>query len=171
MDWNTLSFDDSAWMVTKAANIPRSDSITTYIRKSFVLNGIEDYSVMNVRMEYVGGVVVYFNGYRVARFNLEETYDALTEPIEADTVTMFSQFHIILSAAGVQEGTNVIAFEIHQSMSSTSTDPVVFDATGVFGVEECSTVIDSYFNITSSDDITDPSWILDLDPHHYASVD
>ena len=111
--WNTVAFDDSAWSVTKAADIPSTQYPTTYIRKSFDLTGIEDYMVMNIRMKYTGGVAVYLNGNRLARFNLEEGYNAFTESISVRDVTVFSKFHIILSAAGVVEGTNVIAFEIY----------------------------------------------------------
>ena len=112
-NWNTVTFDDSAWLVTKAAGIPSTQYPTTYICKSFELTGIEDYMVMNIRMKYTGGVAVYLNGNRLARFNLEEGYNAFTESISVRDVTVFSKFHIILSAAGVVEGTNVIAFEIY----------------------------------------------------------
>ena len=101
--WNTVTFDDSDWLVTKAADIPSTEYPTTYIRKSFELTGIEDYTVMNIRMKYTGGVAVYFNGNRVARFNLEEGYNAFTESISVHDATVFSKFHIILSAAGVVE--------------------------------------------------------------------
>ena len=56
--------------------------------------------------------------------------------------SVFSKFHVILSTSGIQEGTNVFSFEIHRPLSGSSSDPVVFDATGVFGVEDCSTVVE-----------------------------
>ena len=163
-DWNSVSFDDSAWASYKAADIPSSEFTTTYIRKSFELTGIDDYTVMNIRMKYAGGVAVYFNGNRVARFNLEEAYDAFSESISMHDATSFSKFHIILAAAGVVEGTNVVAFEIHRPVGSSSSDPVVFDATGVFGLNDCATVIDSYSQTASSFKEWDLPHILDLDP-------
>ena len=39
------------------------ERVTTYIRKSFQLKGIEDYRVLNVRVKYEGGVVAYVNEY------------------------------------------------------------------------------------------------------------
>ncbi|KNB41318.1 hypothetical protein JH06_5406 [Blastocystis sp. subtype 4] len=80
--------------------------------------------------------------------------------------SVFSKFHVILSTAGIEEGSNVFSFEIHRGLSGSSSDPVVFDSTGVFGVEDCSTVIDSY----SSLDSTNPTSgtladIMDLDPY------
>ena len=61
---------------------------------------------------------------------------------------------------------NVFSFEIHGGLSDSSSDAVVFDATGVFGVEDCSTVVDSYSSLES----TNPSsgtvaGIMDLDPY------
>lgn len=69
------------------------------------------------------------------------------------------------TTSGVQEGTNVIAFEVHRPMDTSSSASFVFDATGVFGVETYSTVVDSFVSVSSS---TLPSAsltaIMDLDP-------
>ena len=170
-DWNTVSYDDSAWTTMKAAAIPDATSTTIYIRKSFQLTNVNEYSVMNIRLKYTGGVVVYFNGNRVARFNLVENFDASTESIALHDAETFSKFHIILSTAGVQEGTNVIAFELHRPVGVSSPYIVVFDATGVFGVNDCSTVVDSYASLTST--LTDASLanVMDLDPFTIATPD
>ena len=53
-------------------------SITTYIRKSFTMSGLNDYEVLNVRVKYSGGVGAYVNGNVVARFNLEDEFDSLS---------------------------------------------------------------------------------------------
>ena len=165
-NWNAVSFDDSAWSSMKAANIPRTSEVTTYIRKSFQMSSVDDYPVMNVRVKYSGGLVAYFNGNKVARFNLDEFFDATTESIADHDSSVFSKFHIILSTAGVVEGTNVIAFEVHRVLGGSTSDPVVFDATGVFGVNDCSAVVDSYSELTSSTPtygkITD---MMNLDPY------
>ena len=148
--WNGVDFDDAAWETKKAVEIANPSVVTTYIRKSFQLTNVEDYQVLNVRMKYAGGVAVYFNGNRVARFNLIDEFDANTESIEVHDATVFSKFHIILVTAGVQEGTNVIAFEVHRPVGTSSSEAFVFDATGVFGVETCSTVVDSYSALNST---------------------
>ena len=49
-------------------------------------------------------------------------------------ICVFSKFHVILATAGIEEGTNVFSFEIHRGLNGSSSDAVVFDATGVFGV-------------------------------------
>ncbi|KAK8800128.1 hypothetical protein WA171_004763 [Blastocystis sp. BT1] len=165
-DWNTVSFDDSTWNTYKAVDIPSTSSITTYIRKSFTMSGVNDYQVLNVRVKYSGGVAAYLNGNLVARFNLEDDFDSTTLSITDHDSNVFSKFHVILSTAGIQEGSNVFSFEIHRPLSGSSSDPVVFDATGVFGVEDCSTIVDSYSSLES----TNPSsgtlaGIMDLDPY------
>ena len=164
-DWNTVSFDDSTWNTYKAVDIPSTSSITTYIRKSFTMSGVNDYQVLNVRVKYSGGVAAYLNGNLVARFNLEDDFDSTTLSITDHDASVFSKFHVILSTAGIQEGSNVFSFEIHRGLSGSSSDPVVFDATGVFGVEDCSTVVDSYSSITSNRlSHTALADIMDLDP-------
>ena len=163
--WNGVGFDDAAWETKKAAEIVNGETVTTYLRKSFQLTGIDDYQVLNIRMKYAGGVVVYFNGNKVARFNLIEDFDANTESMTIHDATLFSKFHILLVTAGIQEGTNVVAFEIHRPVGTSSSDSFVFDATGVFGVNDCSTTIDSYFYQNSTALISGSLHdILDLDP-------
>ncbi|KAK8806653.1 hypothetical protein WA171_004334 [Blastocystis sp. BT1] len=164
-DWNTVSFDDSTWNTYKAIDIPSTSSITTYIRKSFTMSGLNDYQVLNVRVKYSGGVAAYLNGNLVARFNLAEDFDSNTESLAVHDSTVFSKFHVILSTSGIEEGINVFSFEIHRPLSGSSSDPVVFDATGVFGVEDCSTVVDSYSSLTSTDlESGTLAGIMDLDP-------
>ena len=165
-DWNTVSFDDSTWNTYKAVDIPSTSSITTYIRKSFTMSGVNDYQVLNVRVKYSGGVAAYLNGNLVARFNLEDDFDSLSLSINDHDSTVFSKFHVILSTSGIEEGSNVFSFEIHRPLSGSSSDPVVFDATGVFGVEDCSTVVDSYSSLTSTTPTSGTlADIMDLDPY------
>ena len=164
--WNSVSFDDSTWNTYKAADIPATEAITTYIRKSFSISGVSDYQVMNVRVKYAGGVAAYLNGNLVARLNLIEEFDSSTLSITDHDSTVFSKFHVILATAGIQEGTNVFAFEIHRPLTASSSDSVIFDATGVFGVEDCSTVVDSYSSLTSTTPTSGSlDGIMDLDPY------
>ena len=170
-DWKKDSFDDSQWKTHTASAIPNTDAVTTYIRKSFQLTNVDDYQVLNVRMKYAGGVAVFFNGNAVARFNLMEDYDASTESIVVHDSSVFSKFHIILPSSGVKEGTNVIAFEIHRPIGTSSAEPFVFDATGVFGVMPCSTVVDSFVDMSSSSLVSGTlENIMDLDPFTVGSL-
>ena len=166
--WNTVAFDDAAWTTMKAADIPTHGGVTTYIRKTFTLTNVADYQVL---MKYTGGVACYFNGNLVALINLSEYFDEGTESIEVHDATIDAKFHIILPTAGVVEGLNVVAFEVHRPKGLSSSHPVVFDATGVFGVDDCSVVLDSYSQVVSTEPITGTiANIMDLDPYTSAKL-
>ena len=119
-----------------------------------------------MRVKYTGGVVVYVNGHRVARFNLAENFDANTQSIEAKAEPVFSVFHVILNTVQAATDKNVIAFEVHRPKDTSSELPVVFDATGVFGVNECSPALDSYSFISEGYEN-----YFDLSPVTYGTLD
>ena len=147
-DWTSVSFDDAAWETKKAAELGNHMGTTAYVRHEVNVPSLEDYHVLNVRVKYSGGVVAYFNGVKVARFNLGDNYDASTEATAAHDSSLFSKFHVILSTANAVAGKNVIAFEIHRAASESA---VVFDASGIFGVNDCSIVLDTYSEIEGSE--------------------
>ena len=149
-DWNTVSFNDASWETKKAAAIKDSESVTVYIRKTFDIPNLSDYQVLNVHVAYIGGIAAYFNGNLVARFNLPETFTRETEALTAHATEGYSNFHIILATTGAVQGTNVIAFEHHRVNGASSVNSVFFEASGIFGVEECSTVVDSFSEVTSA---------------------
>ncbi|KAM7453571.1 hypothetical protein BLSTO_05680, partial [Blastocystis sp. subtype 1] len=167
-NWNAIDFDDSAWTVTKAANMGDHMATTAYIRHEVNIPNLEDYHVLNVRVKYTGGVVVYFNGNIVARFNLEDEYDASTEGTTVHDATAFSKFHVILPTAGAVAGKNVMAFEIHRASGQST---IVFDATAVFGVNDCSVTVDSFSAIDASNVSTcTKEDLLDLNPTTYGYI-
>ena len=147
-DWTSVSFDDAAWETKKAAEFGNHMGTTAYVRHEVNVPSLEDYHVLNVRMKYSGGVVAYFNGVKVARFNLGDNYDASTEATAAHDAALFSKFHVILSTANAVAGKNVMAFEIHRAPGESA---VVFDASGIFGVNDCSIVLDTYSAIDASE--------------------
>ena len=149
-NWNTIDYDDSTWTKTKASLIGVSESITVYLRQDLNIPTIDDYHVLNVRMRYAGGVVVYVNGYKVARFNLEEEFTENSMSIAVHDPTIFSKFHVVLSTVAAVTGKNVIAFEIHRPLGQTSSSSIQFDATGIFGVNDCSIGVDSFVDISGS---------------------
>ena len=146
--WKNIDFDASGWTTDKAAAIGTNQEITTYIRREFSIPSLFDYAVLNVRVKYAGGVVAYFNSRKVARFNLAGEFDKDTQSLEAKNEPVFSQFHVILNMFGATTAKNVIAFEVHRPLNDSSSEPVVFDATGVFGVNDCSIALDSYAAVT-----------------------
>ena len=147
-DWKSVEFDDAAWETKKAAEFGNHVGTTAYVRREVTIPLIEDYHVLNVRMKYAGGVVAYMNGVKVARFNLEENYDASSEALMVHDASLFSKFHVVLSTVGAVSGKNVISFEIHRAPGESG---VVFDASGIFGVNDCSIVLDTYASIDALD--------------------
>ena len=105
---------------------------------------------MNVHLRYNGGVAAYFNGRLVARFNLDASFNKDTEAPSTHDSSKYSAFHVILATSGATLEENVIAFELHRAVDVSSATPVEFDASGIFGVEDCSMVVDSYSSITGT---------------------
>ena len=169
-DWNTNDFDDSEWESFKAASIPSTSRVTTYLRKSFSLTMASVYQVLNVRMKYTGGVAVYLNGNLVGLFNMKRDFDSETEALTRHDPRSFSKFHILLHIPEIVGENNVIAFEIHRPRGSTEKEPVVFDATGVFGVSECSAVVDSFSSVVSEGVEGNIHGVVDLDPHTWGEM-
>ncbi|OAO16460.1 Kelch domain protein [Blastocystis sp. ATCC 50177/Nand II] len=168
-NWNAIDFDDSAWMSTKAAAMGSHVGTTAYIRHEVQIPSLEDYHVLNVRVKYVGGVAAYFNGHIVARFNLEDSFDASTEATTVHDASVFSKFHVILSTVGAVAGKNVMAFEVHRAAGQSD---VVFDATGVFAVNECSVTVDTFSSIESSSVHTcTKEELFSLNPTIYGELD
>ena len=146
--WTSITYSGSEFVSMKASAIGSSNYVTTYIRKNFDLPDLTDYQVLNVRVRYNGGIVAYFNGKKVARFNLADDYTYTSTALSSHDANVFSSFHIILPTTGGVVGKNVIAFEVHNPPDSASV--VNFDATGVFGVEDCSLLLDTYSEITGT---------------------
>ena len=167
-DWKSVNYDEAGWATKKAAELGNHMSTTAYVRHEVSIPSLEDYHVLNVRVKYTGGVVAYFNGRLVARFNLEDGFDALSEATAVHDASLFSKFHVVLPTAGAVTGKNVIAFEIHRASGQSA---IVFDATGVFGVNECSIVVDSFSSVESStvSGCTKED-LLDLNPTTYGNI-
>ena len=167
-NWNAVDFDDSTWQSVKVTGMGNHNGVTAYIRHDVEVPSLEDYHVLNVRMKYTGGVVVYFNGRTVARFNLADEFDKNTEALTAHDAYAFSKFHVVLPTVGAVAGKNVMAFEGHRA---TGQSVIVFDATGVFGVNDCSIVVDTFSAIDASA-VTgcEKENLLDLNPATYGSL-
>ena len=148
--WNNIGFDDSQWEQKPAAEIGETTEKVLYVRKVFNIPNLDDFQVLNVRVKYLDGLVVYFNGKRVARFNMPDTYEYDTPALQAHDPEVFSKFGFVLSLSGAVVGDNVIAFEMHRAEDVSTAVPFVFDASGVFGVETCSPLVYSVVNVNST---------------------
>lgn len=165
--WLGIEYNDTNWSSLRASRIGTSDALTLYVRKSFDIPNISDYHVLNVRVKYSGGIAAYVNGIRVALFNLDYYYDSFSEALTSNNGTVISLFHAILPYVGGRTGKNVIGFEIHRPKDQSTKIPFVFDATGVFGVDDCSVVLDSLDHILGNFYYEGYPWeyLNDMDPH------
>ena len=167
-NWKAVGFDDREWQTVKATDMGSHVGTTAYIRHEVSIPSLEDYHVLNVRVKYIGGLAVYFNGEMVARFNLEDSFDASSEATTVHDASVFSKFHVILSTVGAVTGKNVIAFEVHRAPGQSK---LVFDATGVFAVNECSVVVDTFASIeTSGVTNCEKEDLFDLNPRIYGQL-
>ena len=166
--WNGKDFDDAAWSSMKAAELGNHMGTTAYIRHEVSIPSVDEYFVLNVRVKYTGGVAAYFNGHLVARMNLEEGFDASTEALSVHDASLFSKFHVVLPTAGAVSGKNVMAFEIHRAPEQSE---LVFDATAVFGVNDCSIVVDSFASVEGEVSGCSKEELLDLNPTTYGYIE
>lgn len=161
--WKVIDYDDSDWTSVKASDIGTSELTSVYIRKTITIPSIDDYHVLNVRMKYTGGVIVSFNGIVNSRFAVPSSdYDIFT--VSNNNNVRYSLFHVIFTAFNGVTGKNVIAFELHRFHNQTLDIPFVFDATGVFGVSECSPLVETVFQSFGFSSSVDISLLSDFDP-------
>lgn len=167
-NWNTLDFNDYEWPWENPTEIPLGPRMATYVRQEVNIPDITMYQVLNVAVKYLGGIVAYFNGKKVARFNLEEYFDEYSIASVKHKAAVLSKFHVIMNTVGGVNGKNVLACEIHRSSDMPTGDPIQFDAIGVFGVNECSPVLDTYEDIFGSSPLIGSySDLMDLNPTTY----
>lgn len=137
--WKSLSFDDSGWESGIGRLGYGDDFVTTnlsygddsdnkhpcyYFRKTFVIDNIDDLNSMLLETTFDDGIVVYINGIEVYRYNMnqgETSYDQLATNGQNDSnETRLYETYVPTSV--FQNGDNIIAVEIHQQSTSSSTD-------------------------------------------------
>ncbi|HEV7867268.1 MAG TPA: hypothetical protein VGO90_06270, partial [Chthoniobacteraceae bacterium] len=133
--WTARAYDDSAWPAgpaqlgfgdddeaTPLVNDPAR--MTTYFRRSFVVDDARKFRTLIVRLLRDDGAVVWLNGVEVLRNNLPPA-GAITWATSAEVglsgaaESTFSTY--TLDARALRTGTNILAVEIHQ-FGTTSTD-------------------------------------------------
>lgn len=141
--WSRTEFNDSLW-VSGPAQLGYGDGdeatvigfggnstnkfVTTYFRKSFVVDDAAAFGELILRLMRDDGAVVYLNGAEVFRSNMPTgaiSHLTLTPDIVGDADE--SRFYVASVAPGhVRWGTNVLAVEFHQ-WSRTSSSDISFD--------------------------------------------
>ncbi len=137
-DWRGTNFNDSSWdsgpaqlgygdgdeqTVVSFGPDPNNTYRTTYFRKSFTINSLDDYTgqlIINLMKD--DGAVVYLNGTEVARVIMPAgdieyntfAYHTVGEGQESDFI------QLVIDNAALQTGENVLAVEIHQRTEDSS---------------------------------------------------
>ena len=139
IEWRDQDFDDSQWAegpsefgygdrgeVTTVSygDDPDNKFITTYFRKKFTINNVNDYANLRLRLVYDDGAAVYLNGTEVLRENLDEAANYLS--LATDTIRNANAQSFNISSEALKDGDNTIAVEIHQR--SPSSRDISFDA-------------------------------------------
>ncbi len=135
--WIAVSFQDSAWATgtaelgygdgdeTTVMSYGPSDTnkyITTYFRKTFSVINTSVYKGLRLFLKRDDGAVVYLNGVEVYRSNMPDgtisdttlAYAAISGGAENAFIPVF------MSTAGLVNGTNLIAVEVHQAAVTSS---------------------------------------------------
>ena len=170
-NWLDTAYEvTSTWKSLISSEITSSESATFYVRRTFEIPHLSEVSVLNVRVRFTGGLVGYFNGRRMVRFNMPDAFNQESEALSPRNADKVSKFHIVLATVGAVSETNVIGFEIHRNPGAKLSDPVAFGATGVFGAQDCSPVINTfeYAYVTSLSSGKLES-LFDMDVTTYAS--
>ena len=166
--WTDYDFDDRTWTNMYPSLLPPMKVDTLYLRRSFFIDRLDAVPVLNVHVWYIGGIIAYLNGVRVARFriSLDNTLQSTNQEIISNV------FHILLAISGGRNESNVLAIELRFQKGSTP----YFDATGIYGVEPCSRVLDS-ITLIESDHIENPkalfqmgTWGITVIPNSYPFI-
>ena len=135
--WSGFGFDDSTWSsgagrlgyggdgeVTEISYGPDSSNkhITAYFRHTFIADDASNYKNLRLSIARDDGAVVYLNGNEVARSNMPSgeisfiTFSSNTAS-GSDETTFFDYF---IDSSLLNNGTNVLAVEIHQTEIDSS---------------------------------------------------
>jgi len=137
VDWNTLGFDESAWLVGNGGigygdgddSTVVPDVRSVYMRQQFTIDNLSEITDLSLYGSFDDGFVAYLNGFEIARFNLSgmpPAFDSSTEIFkEAELVDGLrpSEYPInqqVLNNILIQ-GTNVLAIQTH-NFGDTSSD-------------------------------------------------
>jgi len=128
--WRVSSYDDSSWKSgfgqlgfgdgDEGTVIASNRQVTTYFRKSFVLNEPAAFAQFAVRIQRDDGAVVYLNGNEVFRSNITNGNVSATTLAYNATDDGNGWFSTNVPSRFFVAGTNIFAVEVHQSSLASS---------------------------------------------------
>lgn len=137
--WSKLGFDDSGWKTGKApfgygdgdettqidfgANA-NAKHVTTYFRRVFMVNRHDTIPALSLQLLRDDGAVVYLNGQEILRDNMPASPVAIGHQTQASSVVDGHDEHHFypfeIDPAGLIEGANLLAVEVHQANRTSS---------------------------------------------------
>jgi hypothetical protein len=147
--WREPGYDDSAWpsgaglltFNTGALPAPTSTTLaagrtTYYFRTSFNFSGATSNVTLDVRAVVDDGAVFYLNGVEIHRQNMPAGAVAyMTSALGPVGDAGFAN-PIVVPASALVQGVNVLAVEVHQAASATTSSGIVLTGGGLTLVEE-----------------------------------
>ncbi len=126
--WGTgaaeLGYGDSPVSTVSYGGVDTAKFITTYFRRTFSVAGLAQISALTLRVKRDDGAIIYLNGQEAGRSNMtagavyQYNTAAPAGVSGADEEAFFTVTGVPLSL--LQEGTNVIAVEVHQNAATSS---------------------------------------------------
>lgn len=137
VEWNLISFNDSAWAAGPSGfgygdgddSTVIAPTISLYLRKNFLINNVNDIQQAILHVDYDDAFVAYLNGVEIARTNIgtsgvrppyNQTADSAREALMyqggAPEMFIISDVQSLL-----QPGENILAIQVH-NIGLTSSD-------------------------------------------------
>ena len=128
--WNTVAGAPSSWQKAMPGSFPVATGITQYYYKKFTSGDLNEFSVLEVSVTTIAGMVVYLNGVMINSMNID-TMDITSETVATNQLDVATPFIIgvnVLSGYLV-EGENILAVEMHRH--TTNEEFNTFDASAI----------------------------------------
>ncbi|HEY8241398.1 MAG TPA: hypothetical protein VIH35_08125, partial [Kiritimatiellia bacterium] len=104
-----------------ATTISPTNTVSTFLRKTFVISNATNYDLVTFRLQYDDGAVLYLNGSQIARQNMPTLFNVNTPALSAREGSNEALYVTLTTPAVLlREGTNVVAVEIHQVQPTNS---------------------------------------------------
>ncbi len=154
--WRTAGFDDSSWESGKTS-IGYGDgddstvvhgALSVFMRKTFEVTGAGSFHEGLLHMDYDDGFIAYLNGVEIARSGLSDAIPPFDATANGHEAVIFSggvpeSFEIQDLASLLQEGTNVLCVQVHNT-SSTSSDMTAIPILSLASTEDMGGDLSDY---------------------------
>jgi len=170
-NWNTLDFDDSAWLqgptgigynadkdVTYATNLTdmMNNYVSFYARRAFSVSDPALFSALELGIIYDNGFIAYINGHEIAR-SPNMIYPSYAYNVECDTDPFHGEedpeaIYTIKRAdiPFLQAGNNVLAIQVHNNYISGSDAALNPRLNGITNIPPTAVAAAHYTNVINA---------------------